>query len=88
MATLRESLAEYLRRVDEVVGGAMTDRFHWKRLRSSILPVEPEALATCMTVDPVSRRYTELRVDSLIEDAELTVRQRVLAEVAAAIAPL
>jgi hypothetical protein len=44
----------FMHRATEPVRLAMHDRFHWSRLRSSVLPVEPEALAVAMTAVAVS----------------------------------
>lgn len=85
LATLREALAEYLRRTDEIIAGAMNDRIHWNRLRSGVLPEEPETLATCVTVNAASRRFTDRRVDDLTADAVLTRRHSVPTKVTTAI---
>lgn len=36
---------DFLIRAHDVTAGAMSDRFHWRSLMSSVLPVEPEAVA-------------------------------------------
>jgi hypothetical protein len=82
LISLKGALTEYLQRVDEVVGGAMNDEFHWTRLRSGVLPIEPEALATCLSVDAVSRRRTDQHVISLVDDTDLTARQKLPAQAA------
>jgi hypothetical protein len=82
LTSLRRALSDYLRHVDESVGAAMNDRFHWRRLRSGLLPVEPEALAVCLAADRVSRRLADLAVDALVADAGLTEREQVPARIA------
>jgi len=42
---LAASLHDALIRIHDVIAAAMRDRFHWRRLLSSVLPVEPEAAA-------------------------------------------
>jgi hypothetical protein len=44
MERLRLTLHDALTRMHEVTAAAMADRYHWKRLMSSVLPVEPEAV--------------------------------------------
>lgn len=60
-----EAAANYVRRAAEVVRGASHDRFHWRRLHSSILPAEPEAVAmtTAMSImahDVLKTSITEM----------------------------
>lgn len=43
-------IADLLNRVAEVTRVAMQDEFHWQRLYSTILPIEPEILATLLSV--------------------------------------
>jgi hypothetical protein len=43
-------IADLLNRVVEITHAAMQDKFHWQRLYSTILPVEPEILATLLSV--------------------------------------
>ncbi|ADB50816.1 hypothetical protein [Conexibacter woesei] len=45
----------FLRTVGEATGVAIADRHHWPTLRSGLLPVEPEAAATCALVESVVR---------------------------------
>jgi hypothetical protein len=40
-------LQSFLARADEQVEIAMSDHYHWRRLQSSLLPVEPEIVAVC-----------------------------------------
>ncbi len=44
---LARDLQSFLVRADEQVEIAMSDRYHWRRLQSALLPVEPEAVAMC-----------------------------------------
>jgi hypothetical protein len=46
----------YLERVYEIVSRARRDRFHWSRLLSTVVPVEPEALASCMIAALATRQ--------------------------------
>ena len=39
------SVHDYLMRCHDITAQAMSDRFHWRNLMSSVLPVEPEAAA-------------------------------------------
>lgn len=43
--TLAGSAHEFLTRAHDITAEAMNDRFHWSRLMTSVLPVEPEAAA-------------------------------------------
>jgi len=45
---LEPPLTEYLTRLEAVVMDAMLDQYHWQRLQSAVLPVEPETLAVCL----------------------------------------
>lgn len=45
LAGLAASLHDALIRIHDVTSAAMGDRFHWRRLLSNVLPVEPEAAA-------------------------------------------
>lgn len=47
-AALRDATKQLLRRAGEVTRAAMADEYHWRNLHSSVLPVEPEILATCV----------------------------------------
>jgi len=40
----------WLERAAEPVAQAMQDRFHWHRVHSGILPIEPEIVATCVGI--------------------------------------
>lgn len=43
-----QALAALLSRAVEPIQGAKADRFHWRRLYSNVLPIEPEILAMCL----------------------------------------
>jgi hypothetical protein len=62
----RRTTAAFYRRADEPVRFAMGDSFHWKRLLSTFLPVEPELLAVGVVYALVSRRLG-LRTPDLTE---------------------
>jgi hypothetical protein len=48
---------DFLTRAYEVTSAAMSDRWHWRRLMSSVLPVEPEAAALGAVVMSVAMRH-------------------------------
>jgi hypothetical protein len=83
MEAMRTTLARFLQRVDESVGAAMSNQFHWKRLRSNVLPVEPEVLAGCMAADFMIRRLAPGQNSATVLRSEnMTPRQMVPALVA------
>jgi hypothetical protein len=47
-----------LARIDEKVSTALRNR-HWRLMQTSILPIEPEALALCIAIDLAVRRVTQ-----------------------------
>jgi hypothetical protein len=47
---LINSVSDLLNRVSEITQAAMQDQYHWQRLHSTILPVEPEILATMLSI--------------------------------------
>jgi hypothetical protein len=83
---LRSVLADYLRRVDDAVGAAMRDRYHWSRLRSGILPVEPEVVAACVTAAMLSRRWHDMSLGAMLDNANLSPRQMATAHIASRLA--
>jgi hypothetical protein len=58
----RESVYRYLLRTEELVAGAMADTYHWRGLHSSLLPVEPEAIALCATACLTARTTLDERL--------------------------
>jgi hypothetical protein len=54
--------ANYVNRATEVIRTASHDQFHWLRLRSTVLPAEPEAVAVTMALAMVSRESFELPI--------------------------
>jgi hypothetical protein len=42
---LARAVDEMLSRIDDVFGAAMLDHYHWQRLMSRVMPVEPEIVA-------------------------------------------
>jgi hypothetical protein len=51
------SLHDALIRIHDVTSSAAADRFHWRALMSSILPVEPEAAALCAVAMSAAMRH-------------------------------
>ena len=60
----------------------MTDQYHWRRLRSSVLPVEPEAIAVCGIWDLISRRLLDIPLSKIIHDAGISPRENIPVEIA------
>ena len=59
-----------MRRMNEPLSLAMSDRYHWQRLQSPVLPVEPDFLAFCVVL---VRQY--LVADRSIDALESRVRE-------------
>lgn len=51
------SVTNLLKRVAEITHTAMQDKYHWRSLNSTVLPVEPEILATMLSVTLFNRRH-------------------------------
>ncbi len=76
-------LKDFLGRVDDVIGGAMRDRFHWLRLRTGVLPIEPEIVASCLIADRIVRlQYQDSGLLEVLHDLEISQRQMAPAYVA------
>lgn len=54
--TIGEGLIALLAHAEEPYQAVMADRFHWPRLRSGLLPVEPEMLAVSVLASATARR--------------------------------
>jgi hypothetical protein len=80
--TVRSALADYLRRMDDAIGRAASDRYHWRNLRASLLPVEPEAIAVCMTSEAVSQTLWSSSATDLVNEIDLPRRQRLPMDIA------
>jgi hypothetical protein len=52
--TFASGVGSYLHRATELVRSARHDGFHWRTLRSGVLPIEPEALAVAVAATSVS----------------------------------
>jgi hypothetical protein len=67
----------YVRRAAEVVRSASHDQFHWRRLQSTVLPAEPEAVA--MTTAMSIMAHTAFRMP-ITEMSELDAHGRLLVD--------
>jgi hypothetical protein len=68
-ARLSMALHDALVRMHDVTAAAMADRYHWRRLMSSVLPVEPEAVVLAGVAAAAARRAGA--VDDLFERMDL-----------------
>jgi hypothetical protein len=75
-------LSAYLTRADEPVGAAMVDNYHWTRLKSGLMPVEPEVIATCIVFNLSLRQVFRQNLRELQAYNRLTGRQRIPIDVA------
>jgi hypothetical protein len=66
---LATALHDALVRMHDVTAVAMADRYHWRRLMSSVLPVEPEAVVLAGVAVAAARRAGA--VDDLFERMDL-----------------
>jgi hypothetical protein len=73
-----EALAALLSRAVEPIQGAKADRFHWQRLYSNVLPIEPEILATCLAL---VRRWERARPSDSLGDLGERLRISAIATV-------
>jgi hypothetical protein len=60
-----KAAAGYVNRAAEVLRTASHDRFHWSRLRSSILPAEPEAIAMTTAMSMMSYALFKMPISEL-----------------------
>lgn len=60
----------YLARVAEMSSLARADRYHWAMPGIGLLPVEPEAIATCALVDVAMRDVLDRRLSEVIDVAD------------------
>lgn len=77
--TIAESTLRFMDRAAETIETAQADRFHWQRLQTSVLPVEPEFLATSMVVAR-SVKKLDTSLTGLMEGHEMHPAARVLME--------
>jgi len=61
-------MTSYLRRVDELFDAARTDSYHWTRLQSGILPVEPDVLAVCNVMNMACRKWFQESLLDILKD--------------------
>jgi hypothetical protein len=63
----------WLERAAEPVAQAMKDRFHWRRLHSGVLPIEPEIVGTCVGIIRIwNQRDQGHDLASLIREADVS----------------
>lgn len=53
----------------------MADHYHWTQLRSGLLPIEPESLATCVAWDGVCRAIRQETLVGVLQEMDLTPRE-------------
>ena len=73
------AVTDYVGRAAEVRRTASHDTFHWKRLMSTVLPAEPEAVAMTTAMSAMSRATFERPLSEFVPD--LDSHARVLVEV-------
>jgi hypothetical protein len=66
------STHDFLTRAHDVTAAAIADRFHWRNMLSSVLPVEPEAVALGAVVMAGAMRHKA--EDRLMEQVDLPLR--------------
>jgi hypothetical protein len=71
----------YIHRAAEVLRTASHDRFHWKQLRSSILPAEPEAIAMTAAMSMMSHDVFGMPLIELREMPDLDAHGRLLVDI-------
>jgi len=70
--------ANYVHRAAEAIRGASHDRFHWRRMQSTILPAEPEAVAMTTAMSMMSHELFQLPISEI---PNLDLHGRLLVEV-------
>ncbi len=55
----------YVHRAAEIVRTASHDRFHWRRLQSTILPAEPEAVAITTALSVISHEVFQMPITEM-----------------------
>jgi hypothetical protein len=82
--SVQVSLFAYLNAAGRSMDYAMRDTYHWRRLQSGLLPVEPEAVAVAMSAAQFMRRHLALDIREMPWDDRVGLAHRVPAYVAGA----